>query len=150
MACSDFTFSHNVNIRGQTKVEYIKICYKTSSFIWISGSIFWNLTKLCMNVNEGYAVLIFHDLHLRGQTNLTYVLKHPLRLDIFKHTYRNVCLEIIFWPKLYICTYASLNTCGIKYIKLIIVWNKLNLFDFDNFFAFFATGIVHQIKFLLC
>ena len=36
---------HNVNLRGQTKVVYIKICYRTSSFICISGYIFWNLTK---------------------------------------------------------------------------------------------------------
>ena len=45
-----------------------------------------------MNVNIGYAILPFHDFHLRGQTNVAYVFKH-----------------------------ASLNTDGIKFIKLIIV-----------------------------
>ena len=61
------------HLRGQTNVAYIKICYETSSFIYISGSIFLNLSKHCMNVNVGYAVILpFHDFHLRGQTNVAY------------------------------------------------------------------------------
>ena len=65
-------------------------------FICISRSIFWNFKKLCRNVNIGYAVILpFGDFDLRGQTNVAwhmykYVLKHPLRQDIFKQTYRNV------------------------------------------------------------
>ena len=53
-----------------------------------------------------------------------YVLKHPFRQDIFKQTYRNVMFRDYFLTlALYTvqCTYASLNTGGIKFIKLIIV-----------------------------
>ena len=43
-------------------------------FICISGTIFWNLIKLCRNITLGFAVILpFHDLHLRGQTNVAYV-----------------------------------------------------------------------------
>ena len=51
-----------------------------------------------------------------------HVLKHPFRQDIFKHTCRNVVFKdyILTFCFLY-CTYASLNTGGIKLIKLIIV-----------------------------
>ena len=67
-------FFHDVQLRGQTNVAYIKICYKTSFFICISRSIFWNLPKLCMNFNIEYAViLLFQDFHLRGQTTVAYV-----------------------------------------------------------------------------
>ena len=38
------------------------------------------------------------------------------------------CLEIISWFSFIYCTYSSLNTCGIKFIKLIIVWSISNLF----------------------
>ena len=65
---------HDVNQRDQTKEAYIKICYKTLSFIGISGSMFWNLTELCMNIDIGYAVILpFHDFPLRGQTNVSYI-----------------------------------------------------------------------------
>ena len=60
-----------------------------------------------------------------------YVMKHPLGQDIFQQTYRNVVFTV---QRLYLdfsfiyctvytvqCTYASLNTVGIKFIKLIIV-----------------------------
>ena len=42
---------YNVNLRGQTKVPYINICCKTSAFICIFWSIFWNLTKLLFSIN---------------------------------------------------------------------------------------------------
>ena len=103
-----------------TKVAYIKICYKTSSCNCISGSIFWNLTKLCMNVNM--------FLRLSPQRSnkcgicIIYVLKHPFRQDIFKQTYRNVLFRVYILTLAFIyCTYASLNTGGIKFIKLVIV-----------------------------
>ena len=65
---------HDFHLRGQTNVANIKICYETSSFIFISGSIFSNLTKLCINVYIGIAVILyFQDLNLRGQTNVAYV-----------------------------------------------------------------------------
>ena len=65
---------HDFHLGGQTKVAYIKICCKPSSFICISGSIFWNLTKLCTNVKIGYAVILpFHDFHLGGQTKVAYI-----------------------------------------------------------------------------
>ena len=67
---------HDFHLGGQTKVAYINICCKPSSFICISGCIFWNLTKLCMNVNKVYAVILdFHDFHLRGQASVAYVYK---------------------------------------------------------------------------
>ena len=84
---------HTFHLRGQTKVAYLKICHKTSSFICISGSMFWNLTKPCKNVNIGYAVILpFHAFHTRGKINVAYVwicFKYPFQ-DIFKHTYRNI------------------------------------------------------------
>ena len=59
------------HIRGQTKVAYIKILLKTTSFICVSGSVFLNLSKLGMNVNIGYAVILpFLYFHLRSQTNV--------------------------------------------------------------------------------
>ena len=83
---------HDFHLRGKKKVAYIKICYKTSSFSCISGSIFWNLTKLCVNINIGYAVILpFHDSEVIQMWHKhKYVLKHPFRQDIFKQTYRNV------------------------------------------------------------
>ena len=65
----------------------------------------------------------------------TYVLKHPIRhiYDIFhvKQTYRNVVFrDYILTSALYTyCTHASLNAGGIKFIKLIIFKNILNLFS---------------------
>ena len=55
--------------------------------------------------------------------------KHPFRQDIFKQTYQNVVFrDYILTLALYIyCTYASLNTGGIKFIKMIIVWSISNL-----------------------
>ena len=53
-----------------------------------------------------------------------YVLKHTFKQDIFKQTYRNVVFrDYILTSALYAvqCTYASLNTDGIKFLKLIIV-----------------------------
>ena len=50
-----------------------------------------------------------------------YVLKHPFRQDIFKQTYRNVVFRDYIDFSCINCTYASLNTGGIKFIKLIIV-----------------------------
>ena len=59
------------HLGGQTKVAYIKIYCKPSSFICISGTILWNFIKLCTDINVGYAVLLsFHDFDLRGQTNV--------------------------------------------------------------------------------
>ena len=52
-----------------------------------------------------------------------YVLKHSIRQDIFKQTYRNVVFrDYILTLALYTvqCTCASF-TVGIKFIKLIIV-----------------------------
>ena len=82
-----------------------------------------------MNINIGYAVILpFHDFHLRGQTNV-YVSKHPFRQDIFKQTYRNVVFKRLYLDFSVIwCTYATLNTFGIKFMKLIIVWNISNFF----------------------
>ena len=51
--------------------------------------------------------------------------------NIFKQTYRNfVFRDYILSLALYTvqCTYVSLNSCGIKFTKLIIVWNISNLF----------------------
>ena len=58
-----------------------------------------------------------------------FVLKHPLRQDIFKQKYRNVVLRdhILTLYSFRYCTCASLNTCCIKCIKLIIVRNISNL-----------------------
>ena len=65
---------HDFHLRGQTKVTYIKICYKTLSFICISRSIYLSLTKLCMNVILGVpSFYLFYDFYLRGQTNVAYV-----------------------------------------------------------------------------
>ena len=122
--------SHDFHLWGQTNVAYIKMCYKTSTFICISGTIFWNLTKLCINVNIEYAViLLFYDFPLRAEVKLMlhmykYFLKHLFRQNRFKQTNRNVVFRdyILTLAWLY-CTYASLKTCGIKFIKLIIVWN---------------------------
>ena len=71
--CRHFCFSRLWPQRSN-KSSIIKICYETSFFICISGSIFLNLSKLCNNVNIGYAVILpIHDFHLRGQTNVAYV-----------------------------------------------------------------------------
>ena len=123
---------HDFHFRGQTNVAYKKICCKTSSCICISGSIFWNLTKHCMNFNIDYAViLLFYDFHLKLLWHMyKYALKHPFRQNIFKQTYWNVVFRYyILTLALYVYpTYASLNTSGIKFLKLIIVWNISNLF----------------------
>ena len=52
-----------------------------------------------------------------------YILKHPFRHDIFNHTYQNVVFRdySLAFALYAVCTYASLNTGGIKPIKLIIV-----------------------------
>ena len=51
-----------------------------------------------------------------------YVVKHPFRQDIFKQTYRNVVFKRLYLDYSGIqCAYATLNTCGIKFIKLNIV-----------------------------
>ena len=53
-----------------------------------------------------------------------------IRQDKFKQTYRNVVFRdynLTFALYMY-CTYVSLTTCGIEFIKLIIVWNISNLF----------------------
>ena len=105
-----FTFSR---LSPQTKIAYIKICYRISSFICISGSIFWNFNKLFTNVNIGYAVIL--SFHLRGQTNSS------------KHIEMS-CQEIISWLKLCILYLPKFKPCGIKFVKLIIVWNISNLF----------------------
>ena len=46
-----------------------------------------------LNVYVVYAlILLFHDFHLGGQTNMAYYnyfFKHPFRQDIFKQTYRH-------------------------------------------------------------
>ena len=61
-----------------------------------------------------------------------YVLNTLLdRMCIFKQTYRNVLFRCyILTLALYTeqSTYVSLNTGGIKFLKLIIVWNISNLF----------------------
>ena len=78
-----------------------------------SGSIFWNLSKLCMIVNIG-------------------------------HAYRNVVFkDYILTLVLLYCTYASLNTGGMKFIKLIIVWNISNLF-------FFLIGLGSHCQYVIC
>ena len=60
-----------------------------------------------------------------------YVLKHPLRQDLFMQTYRNVVLKRLYLDFSVIwCTYATLDTCGNKFMKLIIVWNISNLFKY--------------------
>ena len=50
-------------------------------FICIFGSNFRNLTKICMNINIGYTVILAsHIFHLRGQTKVAYIKmfnKHP-------------------------------------------------------------------------
>ena len=52
-----------------------------------------------------------------------YVLKNPFRKDIFKQTYQNVVFREYFLTlaSCIYCTYASLDTGAIKFIKLIIV-----------------------------
>ena len=65
---------HDFHLRGQTKVAYIKICYKTSSFICISGSIFWSEVKQMWHMYK-------------------YVLKHPFRQDIFSKHIEMSCLR---------------------------------------------------------
>ena len=96
---------HDFHLGGQTKVAYIKICCKSSSFICISGSRFWNLTKLCMNVDKVYAaILLFHDFHLGGQTSVAYVyicFKTPFldKINSSKHIEMS-CLEIVSWLQL--------------------------------------------------
>ena len=84
--------------RGQANVAYIKICYKTLSFICISGSIFWNLIKLCMNfIIEYVAILLFHDFHLRGQANVAYI-------KICYKTSSLICISgSIFWNLIKLC-----------------------------------------------
>ena len=58
---------------------YVYVCKCVSMkrlalFICISGTILWNLIKLCMNIILGYAVILpFKDFYLRGQTNVAYV-----------------------------------------------------------------------------
>ena len=56
-----------------------------------------------------------------------YVLKHPFRQYKFIQTIISKCRVYIDFSFIH-CTYASLNTGGIKFIKLIIVWNISNLF----------------------
>ena len=54
-----------------------------------------------------------------------YVLKHPLRQEIFKqhiemsYVFRDYILTLALYTVQ--CTYVSLNTGGIKFINLIIV-----------------------------
>ena len=60
----------------------------------------------------------------------TYLLKHPFRQVILKRTYRIFVFKRLYLDFSFIyCKYTSLNTCGIKLIKLIIVWNISNLFS---------------------
>ena len=99
----------------------MKVCMsRFALFICISGSIFWNLTKLWMIVIIGYAVILpFYDFHL----------KHPLLLRYIQANISKCGVWILYLDFSYInCLYASLNTCGIKFIKLVIVWNISNLF----------------------
>ena len=65
---------HDIYLRGQTKVAYIKVCYKSLSFICISRSIFW--TKLCMNVNIGCAV----NLPFNGFTSEVKQMRHIINM----------------------------------------------------------------------
>ena len=55
-----------------------------------------------------------------------YVLKQTFD-EYIQATYRNVVVRDYILTFIYF-TYASLNTCGIKFVKLIIVWNISNLF----------------------
>ena len=50
-----------------------------------------------------------------------YVLKHSFRQDIFKQTYLNFVFKDYILTLYTACTYASLSTGGIQFIKLIIV-----------------------------
>ena len=49
-------------------------------FICISGTILWNLMKLCTDINLGYVVILpLYDFDLKGQTNVAYLcIKHHL------------------------------------------------------------------------
>ena len=77
-----------------------------------------------MSINIGYVVILpLHDFHLIGQLMChmyKYVLKHHIRQDLFKPRDSLIQENISKFLFLY-CTYASLNTGGIKFIKLIIV-----------------------------
>ena len=76
-----------------------------------------------------------------------YVLKYPFRQDIFKQTYQNVVFKRLYILTLYTvqCTYASLNACGIKLMKLIIVGNISNLFKI--FFEEYSQDIfIHNVS----
>ena len=58
-----------------------------------------------------------------------YNLTHPFRKDIFNQTYRNVVYREYNLTLALYCTYASLDTCGVKFKKLIIVRNISNLLN---------------------
>ena len=79
---------HDFHLRGQTKVAYIRIFYKTSSFICISRPIFWKTFKERPSPqrsnNCGICINMF--------------LKHPLRHDLFSSKHIEMsCLDIISW-----------------------------------------------------
>ena len=72
-----------------------------------------------MNFNIGYTVIL-PCLRLSPQHMCKYVFKHPFRQDISKQTYLNfVFIDYILTLALYTvqCTYASLNTGGMKSIS---------------------------------
>ena len=94
---------HDFHLGGQTKVAYMKICCKPSSFIWTSGSIFWNLTKLCMNVKIGYAViLLFHDFHFGGKTKDTIYIKIYHKIPNSFRLYFDINLKSVIQTFVYI------------------------------------------------
>ena len=62
-------------------------------FIYIFGSNIQNFTKLCKNINIGYAVIFgFHTFHRKGQT---------------KVAYKKMCYKTPFSNKLYFDIYLE-------------------------------------------
>ena len=58
---------------------------------------FESLTKLCMNVNIRYAViLLFHDFHLRGRINYTYESLNTCGIIFIKHDYCLKHFKLVF------------------------------------------------------
>ena len=138
-------------------------------FICISGTILWNLIKLCMNINLWNAViLLFHNVNPRGQTKVAYIkicYKTSSFICIFGYIQANISkchvemFQIIIsiinlLPHMFKLAYAQyIKLKSIKFIMLIIIWNISNLL-FSSFrrkkscfvvtFSYFAISIMWQ------
>ena len=104
-----------------TFTSEIKICYKTSSFICISG-VRIHILKLnktfyeCKKGMPSFYLFTTFTSEVKQMLHMyKYVLKHPFRQDIFKQTYRNVVFREYIFKSYYIFSfiycnaYASLN-----------------------------------------